>query len=152
MTLSENRTPHVEDISKQDLKEKFFSSTMEEPSSTRQWTTFDESEPWNSGISRERGGRRGSFHSSENDSRNFANFNEQAVGFSHRRPVDNNTNPNSVSKSAYSATLGRQPLGNRRQGASLSSAYYFNSPMEQQQQTLIHEHQTRTIIASNGRQ
>ena len=150
MTLSENKTPHVEDISKQELKEKFFSSTMDEPSSTRQWTTFDESEPWNSCVAGERRGRRGSFHSSENDSRKFAHFNEQPVGFSHRRPVDNNTNPHSVSKSAYSATLGRQPLGNRRQGASLSSAYYFNSPMEQQQQTFIHEHQ-RTIIASNGR-
>jgi hypothetical protein len=105
-------------ITKEALKDKFFSSKMEEPVSTRQWTTFDESEPWNTGSGI---GRRNSLHASDDCNNAFNNMSDSHHEVAQETNKMYNNSSHLASRGGYSATLGRQHMGNRRQTPLINS-------------------------------
>ena len=143
-----SNTSKVDEISKESLKERFFSSKVEEPVTTRQWTTFDETEPWNPSSTNE--GRRSSLHYADDHNKAFSNLSGHHVIPQEINNVYNNRT-NSTSRTSYSATLGRKPITHRRQVYSVNPVNNC-SPSMTPQNTNIHSQRNRFPITGRETQ
>ena len=115
--------------SKKSLKENFFSSKIDDTVTTKQWTTFDDSEPWNTSSNE---ARRSSLNASDDCNNAFTNFQRSHRGTVQEARVPYNNITNTSSRGVYSATLGRQNVSHRKQMQSINTRRNVNPGMEHQ--------------------